>query len=278
MKLPHWKTRARWSMWVGAALVTAVVLLALVSLVWTPFDPVLAQPAIRLQGPSAAHWFGTDRLGRDVLSQVMAGARVTLLVGAIVVAIGALIGIPFGLIAAIKGGAVGAVLGRGFDLMMAIPGLLLAIIFAAAFGASTMAAALALGIAGIPAFARITRAGSLSVLNSEYVTAARASGAGNRHIALTHVFPNIAGSLIVHASVAFGIAILAEAGLSYLGLGTPPPTPSWGRMLQDSQAFLSYRLNLVLAPGLAIGLAVLGFNLLGDGLRDYLDPKLRYRK
>jgi peptide/nickel transport system permease protein len=272
------KGRARFSVWIGAVIVALVILAALLSLAWTPFDPVVANPAIRLQPPNTTHWFGTDRLGRDVLSQIMAGSRVALKVGALVVFIGALIGIPLGLIAAIKGGVLGAALGRGFDLMMAIPGLLLAIIFAASFGASTTAAAVALGIAAIPAFARITRAGALSVLESEYVTAAKAFGAGQKHIAIKHVLPNIAGSLIVHASVAFGLAILAEAGLSYLGLGTPPPTPSWGRMLQDSQSFLDTHLNLILAPGLATGLAVLGFNLLGDGLRDALDPKLRYRR
>jgi len=272
------KGRARISVWIGAVIVGLVLLMAVTSLVWTPFDPLLANPAIRLQPPSTAHWLGTDRLGRDVLSQIMAGARVALLVGSTVVLIGALIGVPLGLLAALRGGPIGAMLGRGFDLLMAIPGLLLAIIFAAAFGASTATAAVALGIAGIPAFARLTRAGAINVLNSEYVTAAKASGAGSRHIAITHIFPNIIGTLIVHASVAFGVAVLAEAGLSYLGLGTPPPTPSWGRMLQDSQSFLGTHLNLVLAPGIAIGLAVLGFNLLGDGLRDALDPKLRYRR
>jgi len=270
--------RHRLSLWVGVALVGLVLLIGLISLVWTPVDPLQANPTLRLQPPSAAHWFGTDRLGRDVFSQIMAGAQITLLVGLLVVAIGAVVGVPLGLLAAQQGGWLGHALGRSFDLLMAIPGLLLAIIFAAAFGASTWAAAAALGIAAIPGFARITRSGALSVLRSEYVMAAQAAGAGGRHIALRHVFPNIVGSLIVHASVAFGLAVLAEAGLSYLGLGTPPPTPSWGRMLQDSQEFLGSHLNLVLAPGVAIGLAVLGFNLLGDALRDALDPQLRYRK
>jgi len=260
---------------IGAVLVGLVALLALVSLVWTPFDPVRADVANRLLSPSPAHWFGTDRLGRDVLSQIMAGARVTLLVGLIAVAIGALLGTPLGIWAALRGGWLDALLMRGSDLLLAFPGLLLAIIFAAAFGASTVTAAVALGIGAIPAFARVARAGALQVLASDYVLAARVANRSDFEIARDHVLPNIASNLIVQCSITFALAILAEAALSFLGLGTPPPTPSWGRMLQESQQFLGTHVNLILVPGLAIALAVLGFNLLGDGLRDVLDPRLK---
>lgn len=260
---------------IGAALVGLVVLLALLSALWTPFDPIRADVANRLQPPSSAHWFGTDRLGRDVLSQIMAGARVTLLVGLIAVAIGALVGTPLGIWAATRGGWLDATLMRGSDLLLAFPGLLLAIIFAAAFGASTGSAAVALGIGAIPAFARVARAGAMQVLSSDYVLAARVANRTNLEIAREHVLPNIASNLIVQCSITFALAILAEAALSFLGLGTPPPTPSWGRMLQESQQFLGTHVNLILVPGLAIALAVLGFNLLGDGLRDVLDPRLK---
>jgi len=260
---------------IGAALVGLVLLMALASLLWTPFDPVRADVASRLQPPSSTHWFGTDRLGRDVLSQIMAGARVTLLVGLIAVAIGALVGTPLGIWAATRGGWLDAVLMRGSDLLLAFPGLLLAIIFAAAFGASTVTAAVALGIGAIPVFARVARAGALQALASDYVLAARVANRSDLQIAREHVLPNIASNLIVQCSITFALAILAEAALSFLGLGTPPPTPSWGRMLQESQQFLGSHVNLILVPGLAIALAVLGFNLLGDGLRDVLDPRLK---
>jgi peptide/nickel transport system permease protein len=263
---------------IGAIIVALVVLLALVSFFWTPHDPLLTDASQRLQSPSTSHWLGTDRLGRDVFSQIMAGARVALLVGLLSVLIGAVVGVPLGVLAATRRGWLGDGLGRGFDLLLAFPGLLLAIVFAAAFGASTWAAALALGIAAIPGFARVARAGSLQVLSTEYVAAARLAKRTLSEIAWTHVLPKIIGSVLVQASVTFGLAILAEAGLSYLGLGTPPPTPSWGRMLQDSQGFLGTHLYLILAPGLAIGIAVLGFNLLGDGLRDLLDPRLKERQ
>ena len=269
--------RHQLALWIGAALVAATLAVALISLLWTPADPLIANAANRLQSPSSAHLLGTDRLGRDVLSQLMAGARITLLVGLVAVGLAALFGIPLGLLAALRGGWLGQTLGRCFDLLLAFPGLLLAIILAAAFGGGTTTAAIALGIGGIPAFARVARAGALQVLSSDYVAAARLANRPSWQIAIRHVLPNILGSLIVQASVAFGLAILAEAGLSYLGLGTAPPTPSWGRMLQDSQAFLGTHLYLVLAPGLAIALAVLGFNLLGDGLRDRFDPHNRER-
>ncbi|WP_425955837.1 ABC transporter permease [Xylanimonas sp. McL0601] len=260
---------------IGAALVLVVVALAVVSFVWTPYDPVRAVPADRLQAPSAAHWFGTDRFGRDVFSQIMVGARTTLYVGVVAVGIAAIVGVPVGIVAGMRGGATGTLLMRGSDVLLAFPGLLLAIILGAAFGAGTTTAMVALGIGAIPAFARVARSGTLQVMRTDYVLAARAANRSPRAIAGRHVLPNIAGIVVVQCSVTFGLAVLAEAALSYLGLGTAPPTPSWGRMLQESQPYLGVHDYLALAPGVAIAVAVLGFNLLGDGLRDVLDPRLK---
>jgi ABC-type dipeptide/oligopeptide/nickel transport system permease subunit len=260
---------------IGAVLVALVVVVALVSFVWTPFDPIHAVPANRLQGPSAQHWFGTDRFGRDVLSQLMVGARTTLYVGVVAVGSAAVVGIPVGVVAGMRGGVPGAALMRGADVLLACPGLLLAILVGAAFGTGTTTAMVALGIGAIPAFARVARSGTLQVMRTDYVQAARAANRPAWAIAWRHVLPNIAGIAVVQASVNFGLAVLAEAALSFLGLGTAPPTPSWGRMLQDSQQFLGVYDYLAIAPGVAIAVAVLGFNLLGDGLRDVLDPRLK---
>ncbi|GAA4719987.1 peptide/nickel transport system permease protein [Promicromonospora umidemergens] len=258
---------------IGATLVGLVVVTALVSLVWTPYDPEHAG-AERLLPPGAEHWFGTDRFGRDLFSQVMAGAQITLLVGVVAVGIAAVVGVPLGVLAGMRGGRLGALLMRGSDLLLAFPGLLLAIVLGAVYGAGTVTAMVALGIGSIPAFARVARSGTLQVMRSDYVLAARAANRGEAAIALRHVLPNIAGTVLVQCSVNFAIAVLAEAGLSFLGLGTPPPTPSWGRMLQESQQFLGVSDHLAIVPGVAIAVAVLGFNLLGDGLRDVLDPRL----
>jgi ABC-type dipeptide/oligopeptide/nickel transport system permease subunit len=258
---------------IGAVLVGLVVVTALVSLVWTPFDPEHAG-AERLLSPGAEHWLGTDRFGRDVFSQVMAGARITLLVGLVAVGIAAVVGVPLGVLAGMRGGRLGALLMRGSDILLAFPGLLLAIVLGAVYGAGTVTAMIALGIGSIPAFARVARSGTLQVMRSDYVVAARAANRGELAIAARHVLPNIAGTVLVQCSVNFAIAVLAEAGLSFLGLGTPPPTPSWGRMLQESQQFLGVADHLAIVPGVAIAVAVLGFNLLGDGLRDVFDPRL----
>ncbi|MDR2722475.1 MAG: ABC transporter permease [Cellulomonadaceae bacterium] len=262
---------------VGAVLVAFVALVALLSFVWTPGNPLLTDASVRLQGPSAAHWFGTDRLGRDVFSQVMVGARVTLWVGVVAVGIGAVLGIPAGIVAGVRGGWWSAFIMRGSDVLLAFPGLLLAIVFGAAFGAGTTTAMIALGIGAIPSFARLARAQTVQVMGSEYVQAAQAAGASSGRLAWCHALPNIAPTAVVQCSVTYGLAVLAEAGLSFLGLGTAPPTPSWGRMLQEAQSFLGTHDYLALAPGIAIAVAVLGFNLLGDGLRDALDPARRLR-
>lgn len=265
------------SLWLGAGIVGAIVIIAAVSLLWTPHDPLHAVPADRLQAPSSHYWLGTDRFGRDIASRLMVGAQVTLFVGMIAVGISALLGIPLGVWAGMRRGWIDAVIMRGADLVLAFPALLLAIIAAAVFGPSTLSAMLAIGVAGVPGFARVARAGTLQVLTQDYISAARISGVSAPVIAWRHVWPNIRGLAIVQASVAFALAILAEAALSFLGLGASPPAPSWGLMLQAAQTQLASYPLLALWPGLAIALAVLGFNMLGDGLRDQLDPRRRVR-
>lgn len=258
----------------GAAIVALVAAAALISFVYTPFDPLQVNAPARLQGPSLQHWLGTDNLGRDLLSRILVGARITLLVGVVSVGIAVLIGTPVGIWAGMKRGAVEEITMRGADILLAFPALLLAIMFAAIYGASTVSAMAAIGLASVPGFARVARAGTLQVMNAEYVLAARAAAQRPVRIAARHVLPNITGMLLIQCSVTFALAVLAEAALSFLGLGTPPPVPSWGRMLQESQQYWGTFPAMAIWPGLAIALAVMGFNLLGDGLRDRLDPKL----
>lgn len=261
---------------IGGLLVLLVVGLALLSYVWTPFE-FRVLPTDREQTPNAEHWLGTDRLRRDVLTQILLGARTALFVGLVAVGVAALIGVPIGILAAMSPGWFGQLIMRGNDILLAFPALLLAIMFSALYGGSTFVAMVAIGIATIPAFARIVRSGALQVMKTEYVAASRVAGHGPLAIARKHVLPNVLGLVIVQASVSFAIAILAEAALSYLGLGTPTGQPSWGRMLFDSQSTLARSPHLAIIPGGAIAVAVLGFNLFGDGLRDYLDPKLEGR-
>ncbi|MFD2455160.1 ABC transporter permease [Corynebacterium mendelii] len=249
--------------------------MAVVSLFYTPYDPIHAIPADRLQGPSVDHLMGTDRYGRDTLSRIMAGSRITLFVGVVAVGIGALAGTPLGIAAAVGNRWIGQLIMRGADLLLAFPALLLAIVTGAVFGASTASAMVAIGIATIPGFTRVARAGTLSILTRDYVSAARLSGRSSTAIAVHHVLPNLTGMLTVQVTVGFALAILAEAALSFLGLGTPPPDPSWGRMLNDAQSSLGTQPWLAFWPGMTIAVTVLGFNLLGDGLRDHLDPTTR---
>ena len=266
------------SLVVGGLIVIGLIGMALLSFVWTPHDPTLVNPEARLQPPSAEYWFGTDKFGRDVFSQILVGSRTTLFVGFVAVGVAALVGVPLGIVAAMTTRWFGELLMRGNDLLLAFPALLLAIMFAAVYGASTLVAMVAIGIATIPVFARLVRSGTLQVLSTEYVMAARAAGRSPFAIGLRHVLPNVSSLVIVQASVGFAIAVLAEAALSFLGFGTPPPTPSWGRMLQESQELLFTAPRLAVIPGVAIAVAVLGFNLLGDGLRDRFDPKLQDRR
>ncbi|WP_273407894.1 ABC transporter permease [Corynebacterium ureicelerivorans] len=251
-----------WQRTVGAAIVALVAVAALVSLAWTPYDPLQADVAARLQGSSAAHWMGTDQFGRDILSRVMDGARLTLTVAVGAVGISALVGVPLGIWAGMRRGASRVVM-AGADLLLAFPALLLAIVLTAVFGASIWIVVLAIGIAGVPGFVRVARAGALQVMQQDYILAARVAKVPGPVIARRHVLPNIWPIVLTQVSVAVALAILAEAGLSFLGLGAPAPYASWGRMLQASQPYLATTPHLALWPGAAIALTVLGFNLLG---------------
>jgi peptide/nickel transport system permease protein len=259
----------------GMILSTIVVVMALVSLFWTPYDPNSMNVRDRMQPPSLEHPLGTDQYGRDLLSRVMTGAVNSIIVGLMTVAIGMGAGIVLGLVSAWGGDWVDEVIMRFSDLLFGFPAVLSAILITAVLGPSVVNAMLAIGIFYIPVFARLTRASALTVKGLNYITAARAAGHGEIAIIRRHVLPNILSPLIVQATIQFAVAILAEAGLSYLGLGTQPPHASWGRMLNEAQTFMELAPWMAIFPGVAIAWAVLGFNLLGDGLRDILDPRLR---
>ena len=264
----------RGTLYLGATLIGIVVLMAAVGLVWTPFPPD-AVVSTGLQPPGWPYLLGTDGLGGDIFSRLLSGAKVCLLVGIVSVAVAAGIGVPLGMVSGMVRGWPGEIPARLADILYGFPALLLAILFAAALGGSTWTAMMAIALASIPAFVRLARAATYQVMSLGYVEAARVSGTSRLAIAWRHVLPNISPVLGVQASVSFGIAILAEAGLSYLGLGSGPDTPTWGRMLREAQSNLFNAPILALWPGLAIAVATMGFNLLGDGLRDLLDPRLR---
>lgn len=259
----------------GASLVALLLATALLSLVWTPHPPGDIDVARRLLPPSATHWLGTDSLGRDVVSQLMAGARSALAVGGVAVGMGLAAGVALGLLAAARGGWADELLMRAADFTFAFPALLTAIMLAAIHGPGLGTAAVAIGIFNIPVFARVARGAARAVWARDYVLAARACGHGAGWITARHVLPNVAAPLIVQATIQFATAILAEAALSYLGLGTQPPQASWGRMLNEAQAMMFQAPWLSVWPGLAIAASVLGLNLLGDGLRDRHDPRLQ---
>ncbi|WP_371862075.1 ABC transporter permease [Meiothermus granaticius] len=237
-----------------------------------PKDPNATSPD-RLVAFSVVHPLGTDILGRDTLARVLAGAQNALYVGLVAVGIGLLIGLALGVLAGFFGGWLDQLLSVLLETLYALPALLIALLLGAIFTPGATTSMMAIGLAAVPAFARVARAGVLSVKAQPYLEAARALGMGNFRILLRHVLPNILGPLVVQASLAFAASILAEAALSYLGLGTQPPTASWGRMLREAQSYQELSPWPVVWPGVAIGLAVLGFNLLGDGLRDWLDPR-----
>ena len=261
---------------IGAVLVALIVGIAVLSLVWTPYEATRMSIPERLQGPTLKHWLGTDHFGRDVLSMLMVGARNSLAVGFVAVGIGALFGVMLGTFAAAKSGSwLDEIIMRSADFTFAFPAVLSAVMITALLGPGVVNAILAIGIYNIPVFARLTRSGALQVWSRDFVLAARAAGKTTWQITLRHVLPNIAGLIIVQATVQFATAILAEAGLSYLGLGTQPPNPSWGRMLFEAQTAMQRQPLLAIFPGLTIAIAVLGCNLLGDGLRDLLDPRVR---
>ena len=260
----------------GSALTACFVLAALISFFWTPFDHTSLDIPNKLQPPGGAHLLGTDHFGRDILSMIMVGARTSIAVAMVAVGIGMGLGVPLGLWAAARRGSwLDEIIMRGNDLVFAFPSLVIAILITAILGAGAVNAIIAIGIFNIPVFARITRGSALSLWEREFVLAARVSGKSAARISAEHILPNVMNLLIVQGTIQFSLGILAEAGFSYVGLGAQPPTPSWGRMLADAQTLVSVAPHMALMPGFAIILMVLGLNLMGDGLRDYLDPRLR---
>jgi peptide/nickel transport system permease protein len=248
------------------ALFVLIVLAAILGPEIVPYNPLTSDTAQALKPPSAHHWFGTDQLGRDVLSMIMAGARNSLGVALLSVLIGAAVGIPLGLIAAAERGVVEELIMRANDLTFAFPALLLAILITAALGPGAVNAVIAIGVFNIPVFARVVRGGALNLWSRDYTLAARVAGKGRARISLEHILPNLATLLVVQATIQFSLGVIAEAGLSYVGLGAQPPSPSWGRMLNEAQSLTALDPALALFPGGAVVLLVLGLNLLGDGL------------
>lgn len=273
------KPRSHPGLIVGAGLSLTALGAALLSLVWTPYDPAAMDLRARLAAPSAAHWLGTDQFGRDIGSMLMTGAQSSLAIALVAVLVGAGIGVPLGLFAAARGrdSLSDALITRMSDLIFAFPALVTAILMTATLGPRPANAALAIGLFNIPVFARVARAGALGIWPLDYIRAARVAGKGAVRISLGHVLPNIANLLIVQATIQFSVGILMEAALSYVGLGTRPPVPSWGRMLAEAQTLVAIAPHVAIFPGLAIVCTVLGLNLFGDGLRDRLDPRLRDR-
>jgi len=259
----------------GTLLSAIFITAALLSFFWTPFDYIALNIPERLQAPGATHLLGTDHFGRDILSLLMVGARTSIAVALVAVGIGMSVGIPLGLWAAARRGSlIDEVIMRGNDLVFAFPSLVIAILITAVFGAGAVNAIIAIGIFNIPVFARVTRGAALSLWERDFILAARVSGKSTLRISAEHILPNITNLLIVQSTIQFSLGILAEAALSYVGLGAQPPTPSWGRMLADAQTMVSLAPHMALMPGFAIILTVLGLNLMGDGLRDRLDPRL----
>jgi len=260
----------------GFIMAFVFVAAALLSFVWSPYAVDGVDIVNKLHPPDMTNWFGTDHLGRDIFSMIMVGARTSIAVAIVAVGIGVLLGVPLGLAAAArKGTLLDEVIMRGNDLIFAFPALLIAILITAVFGASALNAIIAIGIFNIPVFARLVRGGALSLWTRDFILAARVAGKGRVRISFEHILPNLTNLLIVQGTIQFSLGILAEAALSYVGLGAQPPIPSWGRMLADSQTMISFAPHLALFPGAAIVLTVLGLNLMGDALRDLFDPKLR---
>lgn len=257
---------------VGAFIVIAAVVAAVIGPVVMPFDPAEQQLPLRLEGPTGLHWMGLDELGRDIFARVLAGARISLLVGLVVVGVSATTGIALGSIAGYFGGRIDEAISRIMDILLAFPGLLLAIAMVAVLGPSLTNVILALTLIGWVGYARLVRGQVLRAREFEYVQAARALGASTPRILIRHIVPTALPAVTVQATLGMGGAILAEASLSFLGLGVQPPTPSWGTMLSYGRAHMLEAPHLTIFPGLAIAVLVLGFNFLGDGLRDRLDP------
>ncbi len=272
------RQRRNFPLVLGSVLVGTIIALAALAPFLSPHNPTAIDPAGRLAPPGGDHPLGTDRLGRDLLSRILYGGRVAVTVGAVAVLIGVGTGVPLGLAAGYRSGWLDAVLMRAVDGIMAFPALLLAIMVVAALGPGHVQTMAAVGVVLLPSFARLARAQTLAARGQEFVLAARALGAGEARIVLLHILPNIAGPLLIQMTVAFSGAVLAEAALSYLGLGTQPPTPSWGGILQEARDVLFVAPWMAVWPGVALAAAVLGWNLLGDGFRDWFDPRLRHSR
>ncbi|MEM7214155.1 MAG: ABC transporter permease [Pseudomonadota bacterium] len=264
------------SLVIGFVLSSLFIVGAVISFIWTPFSVEDVDIANKLRQPDAEHWFGTDHFGRDIFSMILVGARISIAVALIAVGVGMVIGVPLGLAAAAnRGSLLDEIIMRGNDLIFAFPSLVIAILITAVFSPTATNAIIAIGIFNIPVFARLSRGAALSLSSREFLLAARVAGKGPVRNSIEHILPNMTNLLIVQGTIQFSLGILAEAGLSYVGLGAQPPTPSWGRMLAESQTMFSFAPHLALFPGLAIILTVLGLNLLGDGLRDFFDPRIR---
>ena len=270
----HWTSRDP-QIVIGLVIIALAFVCALVPSAIAPYDPSQLNPAELLQGPSWRHWMGTDEFGRDILSRIVYGARIELLVSSAGVGLAFALGVPMGLAAGFRGGVVDAITMRFQDALLAFPSILFAILVVAALGASSTSIILTIGVIFLPRFARLVRGSVLILKGEDFVTASRACGASDFRLLMRHILPNAFAPLIVQVTLAMAVAILIEAGLSYLGLGVQPPTPTWGNMLQQAQAFPSQAPWYVLAPGVCIFVLVLTLNMVGDGLRDTLDPRVR---
>ena len=269
------KSDFSFSFWIGSLCVLSIFSLAVLSFFWTPYDVTILEISNRFKTPSFENILGTDHFGRDILSMIMVGAQTSIAVALVAVSIGIIFGLPLGMIAAAKRGTFFDDLVMRFnDLIFAFPALIIAILITAVLGPGAFNAIIAIGIFNIPVFARVARGAALTQWSKEYILAAKVAGKGSLLISIEHIIPNILNLLIVQATIQFSLGILAEAALSYVGLGAQPPIPSLGRMLADSQTMISIAPHMAIFPGMVIVITVLGLNLMGDGLRDYFDPKL----
>ena len=269
------KSDFSFSFWIGSLCVLSIFSLAILSFFWTPYDVTILEISNRFKTPSFENILGTDHFGRDILSMIMVGAQTSIAVALVAVSIGIIFGLPLGMIAAAKRGTFFDDLVMRFnDLIFAFPALIIAILITAIFGPGAFNAIIAIGVFNIPVFARVARGAALTQWSKEYILAAKVAGKGSLLISIEHIIPNILNLLIVQATIQFSLGILAEAALSYVGLGAQPPIPSLGRMLADSQTMISIAPHMAIFPGMVIVITVLGLNLMGDGLRDYFDPKL----
>ena len=269
------KSDFSFSFWIGSLCVLSIFSLAMLSFFWTPYDVTILEISNRFKTPSFENILGTDHFGRDILSMIMVGAQTSIAVALVAVSIGIIFGLPLGMIAAAKRGTFFDDLVMRFnDLIFAFPALIIAILITAVLGPGAFNAIIAIGVFNIPVFARVARGAALTQWSKEYILAAKVAGKGSLLISIEHIIPNILNLLIVQATIQFSLGILAEAALSYVGLGAQPPIPSLGRMLADSQTMISIAPHMAIFPGMVIVITVLGLNLMGDGLRDYFDPKL----